>query len=76
MLTMRGKTLSELAIRSRARRRGLEVKKSRGGIHGNNLGHYMVVNPRNAVVLGGRFDASLEEIAGYLADIEPGRDFR
>ena len=36
----------------------------------------MVVNPRNAVVLGGRFDASLEEIAGYLADIEPGRDFR
>ena len=75
MLTMRGKTLRNRRSRSRARRRGLEVKDVTGGIHGNNLGHYMVVAPATLSCSAGASTPRLE-IPGYLADIEPGRDCR
>ena len=62
-------TMNEGALRARARRRGYLIHKSRDRtIHLDNLGEYMLVDGQmNAVVLGSRFDASLEDIAEYLA---------
>lgn len=56
------------ALRARARRKGYVIRKSRDrSIHADNLGEYMLIElHRNIVVLGSRYDASLEEIADYL----------
>jgi hypothetical protein len=34
--------------------------------HSNNVGEYMLCDHTNTVVLGDRYNASLEEIAEYL----------
>jgi precorrin-6B methylase 1 len=59
----------ESAVRARARRLGYAIHKSRSrSIHEDNLGKYALVkDDGNFVVLGERFDASLEEIAEYLS---------
>lgn len=58
----------ESALRARARRLGYSIHKSRSrSIHEDNLGKYALVKDDNYVVLGERFDASLEEIAEYLS---------
>lgn len=59
---------TESALRARARKLGYTIHKSRSrSIHEDNLGKYALVKQdNNAVVLGERFDASLEEIADYL----------
>jgi hypothetical protein len=59
----------ESALRARARKLGYAIHKSRSrSIHEDNLGKYALVKEdSNYVVLGERFDASLEEIAEYLS---------
>ena len=55
-------------MRARARKLGYAIHKSRSrSVHEDNLGKYALVKEdSNDVVLGERFDASLEEIAQYL----------
>jgi hypothetical protein len=61
-------SVKEKTLRVRARRLGYAIHKSRSrSIHEDNLGRYALVKEdSNLVVLGERFDASLEEIAEYL----------
>ena len=58
----------ESTLRARARKLGYVIRKSRSrSIHEDNLGKYALVKiDSNYVVLGERFDASLEEISEYL----------
>ena len=60
--------ITESALRARARRLGYAIHKSRSrSIHEDNLGNYALVKEDgNQVVLGERFDATLEQIAEYL----------
>jgi hypothetical protein len=62
--------ISESAVRGRANTRGYRVCKSRQrSTHCDNYGEFMLIDCyRNAVVLGSRFDATLEEIADYLKE--------
>jgi hypothetical protein len=54
-------------VRSRAKRAGYAVKKSRGMLSINNRGEFMLINAnRNWIVLGQRFDATLNEIVDFL----------
>lgn len=57
------------AVRARARKLGYAIHKSRSrSVHEDNLGKYALVKEdSNQVVLGERFDATLEEIAEYLS---------
>jgi hypothetical protein len=65
-------SMSESAVRARAKTRGYRVYKSRQrSMHFNNLGKFMLVESfRGMVVLGDRFDASLERISEYLAELD------
>jgi hypothetical protein len=59
----------EHCLRQKAKRNGFVVSKSRERAHVpnlNNRGQYQLVNERNTVVLGDKYDASLEEIEEYL----------
>lgn len=58
----------ESRLRSLARRMGYSIRKSRAQtVHGNDLGDYMVVNDQfNGVVLGERFNATLDDIEAYF----------
>jgi hypothetical protein len=60
---------NESVLRARARKLGYSIHKSRlRSINEDNLGKYALVKDDNkSVVLGERFDASLEEIAEYLS---------
>jgi hypothetical protein len=60
---------NESALRARARKLGYSIHKSRlRSISEDNFGKYALVNENDkSVVLGERFDASLEEIAEYLS---------
>lgn len=58
----------ENRIRKLATRRGYRVQKSRQQEHFNNQGQFMLVCYRKGVVLGDRYDASLERIEDYLKD--------
>ena len=60
---------NESTLRARARRLGYSIHKSRSRtIDEDNLGKYALVKAdSNSVILGERFDASLEEIAEYLS---------
>jgi hypothetical protein len=59
---------NESTLRARALKLGYSIHKSRlRSINEDNLGKYALVKKdSNSVVLGERFDASLEEIAEYL----------
>jgi hypothetical protein len=59
---------NESTLRARARKLGYSIHKSRSrSVNEDNLGKYALVkNDSKNVVLGERFDASLEEIAEYL----------
>lgn len=59
---------TESALRARARKLGYAIHKSRSrSIHEDNFGKYALVKEDgNQVVLGERFDATLEEISEYL----------
>ena len=60
---------NETTLRARARKLGYSIHKSRSRtINEDNPGKYALVKEdSNSVVLGERFDASLEEIAEYLS---------
>jgi hypothetical protein len=60
---------NESALRARARKLGYSIHKSRlRSISEDNFGKYALVSENDkSVVLGERFDASLEEIAEYLS---------
>ncbi len=59
--------VQENYYRRMAKRLGYVLKKSHGKQWSidNQLG-YMVVNARNVVALGGKFDADLDDVAEYL----------
>jgi hypothetical protein len=62
-------SMNESTVRARARARGYLIHKSRDrSIQSSNLGEYMLVETdRNLVILGDRFNASLDEISEYLS---------
>jgi hypothetical protein len=57
--------ITESAVRGRAKRMGFNVTKSRKGLSIDNHGEYMLIE-NNWVILGSRFDATLEDISDYL----------
>jgi hypothetical protein len=60
---------SEATIRRRAKRLGYYVSKSREwkhAPHANNRVRYMLINSNRWIVLGMRFDASLQDIDEFL----------
>ncbi len=63
-------TTQECRVRSRARRAGYRVRKSRQWKHVPNLdnfGEYMLIDAdRNFVVCGSRYDATLDDIEAFL----------
>jgi hypothetical protein len=64
----------ETRVRSLARRRGYRVCKSREWKHVPNIdnyGRYMLCDGyTNSVVLGVRFDATLDEIEAFLNEVK------
>jgi hypothetical protein len=61
-------SMKESAIRGRARSAGYLVCKSRErSTHCNNHGEFQLVDDRSYVVLGDRFDASLEDISRFIS---------
>ena len=67
-------TLNESAVRRRALRRDYIVRKSRQRIHVPNVdnhGDYMLIDIyKNWVVLGERFNATLENIDAFLRECD------
>jgi hypothetical protein len=60
-------TITESTLRGRAKRAGYVVHKSRRAQSLDNWGDNMLVDARtNFVVLGWRFNATLEEIDEYI----------
>jgi hypothetical protein len=57
----------ESRVRSLARRAGYSVKKSRRAFSSANFGDFMLVDEDNSVVMGSRFDATLDDIEVFLA---------
>jgi hypothetical protein len=70
----------EASIRKLARKHGYQLHKSRewkNVPHGNNFGNYMLVElDQNAVVLGARFDATLDDIERFLRETADGEQER
>jgi hypothetical protein len=67
---MQTEKIKEDKVRRLARKHGYYVYKSRERKHvphANNHGEYMLVNDRNGVVLGARYDASLDQIEAYFS---------
>jgi len=59
--------LNESTVRTRAARQGYALRKSRARFSSDNHGEYMLIDAeRNFVVLGERFNATLEDIQTYL----------
>jgi hypothetical protein len=56
----------EARIRQLAGRRGFRVSKGRGQTGLDNQGQFMLANENNHIVLGDKFDASLDEIEAFL----------
>ena len=57
----------EQTIREKAQRLGYRLTKRRGNIGLDNFGEYMLVWQRyNSVVMGDRYDASLDQIKEFL----------
>lgn len=64
---MSGQKSLENRIRQQLQRYGYLLRKSRGPISPDNLGEYMVIKTdTNAVVLGNRYDATLEDIQEWM----------
>jgi len=53
-------------VRAKAKRNGHTVGKSRSRPNVYNRGLFMLADDRNHIVLGGQYDASLEQIEEYL----------
>lgn len=60
------------AVRKLARRRGYHVCKSRDrSTHLDNFGKFQLIDDCNMVVMGEKFDCTIEEIAEHLRAVEP-----
>jgi hypothetical protein len=73
LLKMQGR---ESCLRRKAKRRGYAIYKSRERKHvphSNNFGEYMLVDDRRGVVLGDKYDASLDDIEDYLVEHDQAR---
>ncbi len=70
----------ENRVRSLASRHGYRVSKSRGPVDNiDNHGDYMLTDSRNHCVLGGRYEATPQEIEDYIRQENPeprGSSFR
>ena len=66
------RTPSESTIRRHARREGYTVAKSRAKppFNGGDYGEYALIGPYGAAVLGRDYDATLQDIAEFLSDVE------
>lgn len=63
------RSLSESAVRARAKVRGYRVEKSRQQQHWNNRGLYQLVcSWTNTVKMGVSYDATLAEIDWFLSE--------
>lgn len=61
--------MTENAIRRLADRNGYRLCKSRRHISLDNHGEYMLLDTEtNCVVLGSRYDASLEDVRAWLTE--------
>jgi hypothetical protein len=61
--------INESTVRARAKRAGYAVRKSRARHSIDNHGEFMLVNAgSNWIVLGSRYDATLEDIDAFLDD--------
>ncbi len=58
----------ERRLRHIAQKRGFMLRKSRGSRSPDNRGGYMIVDLRNAVVAGERFDLDLDAVEAWLAE--------
>jgi hypothetical protein len=64
--------MTESSVRKLAAKRGYLLRKSRRAISVDNHGSYMVIEAsRNLIVLGSRFDATLDEIEEWLRAGDP-----
>jgi hypothetical protein len=59
---------NESNVRRRAKQRGYLVCKSRQRKADTNSGDFMLLDRRNRVILGERFDATLADIDAFLAE--------
>jgi hypothetical protein len=61
-------SINESALRSRAKRQGYLIHKSRKRVRltADDLGEYIIVDDRNLCRLGSRYDATLEQVAKFL----------
>ena len=57
-------------LRRKAQRLGYSIRKSRSRLSLDNQGEFMVIDFNNHLVLGDRFDASLDDVDGFLRDQE------
>jgi hypothetical protein len=66
--------INEASLRRRSWRRGYCIRKSRQRKHlpnVDNRGEYMLIDAgANIIVLGSRYDATLEDIASFLTRAE------
>ena len=68
---MEADSLNESTVRRRALRRGYQVRKSRTSRSCDNYGDYMLIDIyKNWVVLGERFNATLENIDAFLRECD------
>ena len=68
---MEADSLNESTVRRRALRRGYQVRKSRRSRSCDNYGGYMLIDIyKNWVVLGERFNATLENIDVFLRECD------
>jgi hypothetical protein len=59
--------LYESTVRARAARQGYALRKSHARTSSDNHGEYMLIDAeRNFVVVGERYNATLEDILTYL----------
>jgi len=58
----------ERRLRKVAQKRGLALRKLRGPLSRDNRGGYMIVDRRNAVVAGERFDLDLDAVETWLTE--------
>ena len=62
----------EARLRRLARSGGYSLRKSRRGYSIDNLGGYMIVDDRNFIVDGPRFDLSLDDVEEWLKPLTTG----
>jgi hypothetical protein len=67
-MTSKTEKVRENRLRGEAAHFGIRMTKSRVALSLDNQGGYMLVNAsRNAVVIGSRFNADLDEVEAFLA---------